>query len=149
MATRSAHTVRPYVPFSTLQPPQIRPCASSIAAPTAKPLRPATAWLRACVAASIRRSRARERPSSRPVPPASGPTLVRSSDEPFPDPLRRFENLVVAERLADDPRRHVSDHEMPMTRTPMCCSAIASGTVDMPTASAPSLRNARISAGVS
>ena len=39
--------------------------------------------------------------------------------------------------------------EIPATRTPACRRAIASGTVDMPTASAPSLRHIRISAGVS
>ena len=31
----------------------------------------------------------------------------------------------------------------------MCRAAVTSGTVDMPTASAPSVRNTRISAGVS
>ena len=40
-------------------------------------------------------------------------------------------------------------HEMPSTSMPMCRAAIASGTVDMPTASAPIARKARISAGVS
>ena len=35
------------------------------------------------------------------------------------------------------------------TRRPQWRARIASGTVDMPTASAPSVRNARISAGVS
>ena len=39
--------------------------------------------------------------------------------------------------------------ESPSTRMPMWRAAITSGTVDMPTASAPSVRNARISAGVS
>src|SRR5439155_18893436 len=40
-------------------------------------------------------------------------------------------------------------HEMARTRIPMCRTAITSGTVDMPTASAPSVRHMRISAGVS
>ena len=40
-------------------------------------------------------------------------------------------------------------HEMPSTSSPMCRATIASGTVDIPTASAPSARKARISAGVS
>ena len=40
-------------------------------------------------------------------------------------------------------------HEMPSTSMPMWRATMASGTVDMPTASAPSVRNARISAGVS
>ena len=40
-------------------------------------------------------------------------------------------------------------HEMPSTSSPMCRATIASGAVDMPTASAPSVRKARISAGVS
>ena len=39
--------------------------------------------------------------------------------------------------------------ESPTTRTPMWRAAITSGTVDMPTASAPSVRHMRISAGVS
>ena len=38
---------------------------------------------------------------------------------------------------------------MPATGTPMCAAAITSGTVLMPTASAPSVRSMRISAGVS
>src|SRR5262249_7136253 len=38
-ATRSAHTVRPYVEFSTLQPVKSVPSAASRAAPTANPLR--------------------------------------------------------------------------------------------------------------
>ena len=40
-------------------------------------------------------------------------------------------------------------HESPSTSTRMCRAAIASGTVDMPTASAPMARRYRISAGVS
>ena len=40
-------------------------------------------------------------------------------------------------------------HEMPATSMPMCRATIASGTVDIPTASAPMTRKARISAGVS
>src|SRR5262249_21667432 len=39
--------------------------------------------------------------------------------------------------------------EIPTTRTPMWRRAMASGTVDIPTASAPSFRHIRISAGVS
>ena len=39
--------------------------------------------------------------------------------------------------------------ETAATRTPMWRSAMVSGTVDIPTASAPRVRNARISAGVS
>ena len=39
--------------------------------------------------------------------------------------------------------------EKPSTFIPACEAAITSGTVDIPTASAPSARNARISAGVS
>ena len=39
--------------------------------------------------------------------------------------------------------------ETPATRSPQWRARITSGTVDMPTASAPSTRNARISAGVS
>ena len=38
-------------------------------------------------------------------------------------------------------------HEIPSTRIPMCRAAITSGTVDMPTASAPSARAILISAG--
>ena len=40
-------------------------------------------------------------------------------------------------------------HEMPSTSIPMWRATIASGTVDMPTASAPIARRYRISAGVS
>ena len=40
-------------------------------------------------------------------------------------------------------------HEMPRTRTPMWRAAITSGTVDIPTASAPIARAILISAGVS
>ena len=40
-------------------------------------------------------------------------------------------------------------HDTPRTSSPMCRATIASGTVDMPTASAPRTRKARISAGVS
>ena len=39
--------------------------------------------------------------------------------------------------------------ETAATRRPAWRATIVSGTVDMPTASAPSVRNARISAGVS
>jgi hypothetical protein len=39
--------------------------------------------------------------------------------------------------------------DTPSTSIPMCRATMASATVDMPTASAPSVRNARISAGVS
>ena len=39
--------------------------------------------------------------------------------------------------------------EIPSTSIPMCRAAMASGTVDMPTASAPAVRRNRISAGVS
>ena len=40
-------------------------------------------------------------------------------------------------------------HDRPSTRIPMCRAAMTSGTVDMPTASAPRVRAMRISAGVS
>ena len=40
-------------------------------------------------------------------------------------------------------------HEMPSTSMPMWRATIASGTVDMPTASAPIVRRNLISAGVS
>ena len=40
-------------------------------------------------------------------------------------------------------------HEMPSTSIPMWRATIASGTVDIPTASAPIVRRNRISAGVS
>ncbi len=40
-------------------------------------------------------------------------------------------------------------HETAAARTPMWRSAMTSGTVLMPTASAPSVRSMRISAGVS
>ena len=40
-------------------------------------------------------------------------------------------------------------HEIPSTFRPMWRATIASGTVDMPTASAPIVRRNRISAGVS
>jgi hypothetical protein len=37
IATRSAHTVKPYVEFSTLHPVMIVPSAASSAAPTLNP----------------------------------------------------------------------------------------------------------------
>jgi hypothetical protein len=40
-------------------------------------------------------------------------------------------------------------HESARQRIPMCRAASTSGTVDMPTRSAPSARSMRISAGVS
>ena len=39
--------------------------------------------------------------------------------------------------------------EIPRTRRPACTAAMTSGTVDMPTASAPIRRRNRVSAGVS
>ena len=39
--------------------------------------------------------------------------------------------------------------EMPTTFMPQCAAHMVSGTVDMPTASAPMIRAMRISAGVS
>ena len=39
--------------------------------------------------------------------------------------------------------------EIPRTRKPACLAASASGTVDIPTASAPSVRSIAVSAGVS
>ncbi len=53
IATRSAQTVRPYVEFSMLQPPQILPLSSWIAAPTEKPLLFEIALARYRVAASM------------------------------------------------------------------------------------------------
>src|ERR1039457_281894 len=50
-ATRSAHIVRPYVAFSTLQPVKIRPDSSSIAAPTLNFENGAWAFSRTCNAA--------------------------------------------------------------------------------------------------
>src|SRR6202030_3503259 len=54
MATRSAQTVRPYVAFSTLQPPKILPEVARRAAPTRKLEYGAWAFSRACLAATIR-----------------------------------------------------------------------------------------------
>src|SRR2546429_3954213 len=56
MAMRSAHTVRPYVAFSTLQPPKILPEAARRAAPTRKLEYGACAFSRACFAAEIKMS---------------------------------------------------------------------------------------------
>src|SRR6266508_206944 len=53
IATRSAQTVRPYVEFSMLQPPQILPLSSWIAAPTEKLLLFDIALARYRVAASM------------------------------------------------------------------------------------------------
>src|SRR6266849_8426776 len=54
MAMRAAQTVRPYVAFSTLQPPKILPEAARSAAPTRKLEYGAWALSRACLAAPIR-----------------------------------------------------------------------------------------------
>src|SRR5713226_9864145 len=56
MATRSAQTVRPYVAFSTLQPPKILPEVARSAAPTRKLEYGACAFSRACLAAEIKMS---------------------------------------------------------------------------------------------
>src|ERR1700693_4680815 len=80
IATRSAQTVSPYVEFSTLQPPQIFPFSSSIAAPTENPLLLETAFSRYRAAASMSRS---SRAASSPSPGAGGrggsPTAVTSA----------------------------------------------------------------------
>src|SRR3989442_14073478 len=54
IATRSAQTVRPYVAFSTLQPPKIRPEVARSAAPTRKLENGACAFSLACLDAEIR-----------------------------------------------------------------------------------------------
>src|SRR5437764_8070368 len=55
-----------------------------------------------------------------------------------------------AERVAPViPAAMFVTQEIPRTRIPECRAARTSGTVDMPTKSAPRVRNARISAGVS
>src|SRR6267378_1045830 len=56
MAMRSAQTVRPYVAFSTLQPPKILPEVARSAAPTRKLEYGACAFSRACFAAEIKMS---------------------------------------------------------------------------------------------
>src|SRR5712692_2709276 len=56
IATRSAQTVRPYVAFSTLQPPKILPEVARSAAPTRKLEYGACAFSLACLAAEIRLS---------------------------------------------------------------------------------------------
>src|SRR6266446_10749731 len=56
MAMRSAQTVRPYVAFSTLQPPKILPEVARRAAPTRKLEYGACAFSRACFAAEIKMS---------------------------------------------------------------------------------------------
>src|SRR5467141_267561 len=53
MAMRSSQTVRPYVAFSTLQPPKIRPEVARSAAPTRKFEYGACAFSLACLAAEI------------------------------------------------------------------------------------------------
>src|SRR6266581_3682038 len=54
IATRSAQTVRPYVAFSTLQPPKILPEVARSAAPTRKLEYGACAFSLTCLAAEIR-----------------------------------------------------------------------------------------------
>src|SRR6266403_226372 len=56
MAIRSAQTVRPYVAFSTLQPPKNLPEVARSAAPTRKLEYGACAFSRACLAAEIKMS---------------------------------------------------------------------------------------------
>src|SRR5215467_108703 len=56
IATRSAQTVSPYVAFSTLQPPKIRPDVARNAAPTRKLENAACAFSRDCLAAAINAS---------------------------------------------------------------------------------------------
>src|SRR5467141_2759401 len=66
MAMRSAQTVRPYVAFSTLQPPKILPEVARSAAPTRKFENGACALSLACLAAEIRVSL-----SLKPTPPGT------------------------------------------------------------------------------
>ena len=51
--------------------------------------------------------------------------------------------------VAENPAAILDTQDIPAMRMPICRAAMASGTVDMPTASAPIVRSARISAGVS
>ena len=52
-------------------------------------------------------------------------------------------------RVLERPAARLVMQDTAATRTPMCRSAMTSGTVLMPTASAPRVRSMRISAGVS
>jgi hypothetical protein len=57
--------------------------------------------------------------------------------------------VLVADALGDIPAAMLVSTDTAATRRPRKRARITSGTVDMPTASAPSIRIARISAGVS
>jgi hypothetical protein len=57
--------------------------------------------------------------------------------------------VLVADRLVERPAAMLVTTLTAATRRPKKFARITSGTVDMPTASAPSVRRARISAGVS
>ena len=61
----------------------------------------------------------------------------------------RLRDLLMAQRCRAQSRRQVCHAGNPSTSMPMCRATIVSGTVDMPTSVAPSVRKARISAGVS
>ena len=67
----------------------------------------------------------------------------RNGDEP----VRRAG--LVAKRVAEMPAAGLVMHEVPSTRMPRARAVITSGTVDMPTTSAPIRSSMRISAGVS
>jgi len=62
---------------------------------------------------------------------------------------RPFQNFCVRQFFFADARREICDAGNSATFNPHCRATIASGTVLIPTASAPSRANARISAGVS
>src|SRR6266704_1320648 len=97
IATRSAQTVSPYVAFSTLQPPKIRPDVARSAAPTRKFEYAACAFSRDCFAAainasySLKQSPPQSSESPRAAPPKlparwtypPGPRLVSGTNE-FP-----------------------------------------------------------------
>ncbi len=128
-----------------LQPVMTVPSAASSAAPTLKFENAALGVLpraprRACDAdADVRRLE----PQRRPMTPSSS-----AMNEPR---TRRAVSITSSwtSGWSSTPAAMLVMHEMPSTSTPRCRAAIASGAVDMPTASAPSVRKARISAGVS
>src|SRR5712664_3172669 len=114
MAMRSAQTVRPYVAFSTLQPPKILPEVARSAAPTRKFEYGACAFSLACLAAEIRISC-----SFTLMPPGTPQNILRnrlrnSRDDRFQQAdelpfhaLCCLQHFQVVERLIQNSRRRI------------------------------------------
>src|SRR5689334_4461937 len=105
IATRSAHTVRPYVAFSMLQPVITWPSAVSSAAPTLKCEKSACACSLARLAASINASLV----ISITLTLGSGDHGFQQRDELGSHAARGFHHFVVIERRRQHTGGHVRD----------------------------------------